>query len=258
MSSRKFICILSLCFFSYSLYAQNSVDSIIDQGVERISENKKSQQKIDASHEKTLLLIEQYQDDLKILDGLIVYNKMMSRQLDRQTEEIKQLRHSINNVSIIERQIPPLLHRMLNGLEEFVQLDVPFLIDERRNRVSRLRTMLERVDVSVAEKSRRVFEAYQIEVAYGRTIEAYRSKLNVGNGVFDVDFLRVGRTALLYRTLGEEKMGYWNKNLKKWSVLDGSNYRRYFDLGIQIARKELAPDLISVPVVIGGENETVH
>lgn len=253
MLSKIKILIVFIFLNSSLAFPQNVVDSIIDQGVERISENKESQKKVDVSHGKTLSLIEEYEDNLKILDGLTAYNAMMDRQVTRQELEMDQLRTSITDVSIIERQILPLLSRMIDGLEQFIRLDMPFLLDERSERVTRLRNMLERVDVTVAEKSRRVFEAYQIEVSYGRTIEAYRSKLALEKGTFDVDYLRVGRTALLYRTLGTGDLGFWNKERKQWDVLSGSSYRRYFDQGIQIARQELAPDLISIPVIFEGE-----
>ena len=42
--------------------------------------------------------------------------------------------------------------RMIDGVEQFVELDLPFLLKERRARVSRLRDMMDRADVAVSEK----------------------------------------------------------------------------------------------------------
>jgi hypothetical protein len=123
---------------------------------------------------------------------------------------------------------------------------VPFLPDERSNRVEGLRALLDRSDVTVAEKARRVFEAYQVESDYGRTIEAYRAKLALGNASFDADFLRVGRVALLYRTVGDQRLGYWNG--RDWEPLPDSPYRRFVEKGLKVARQEIAPELITVPL----------
>jgi hypothetical protein len=165
---------------------------------------------------------------------------------------MEELRQSINDVSVVERQIMPLLLRMLDGLGEFIQLDAPFLAAERRQRVDDLLAMMERVDVSVAEKARRVFEAYQIETEYGRSIESYRDKLPLNGGVYDVDLLRIGRTALLYRVAGSDDIGYWDKSARTWKPLENSAYRRYFEQGLKVAKREMAPELIVVPVVLEG------
>ena len=49
------------------------------------------------------------------------------------------------------------------GLETFVELDVPFHMEERMQRIEFLRNNLDRSDVSIAEKFRQVLEAYKIE-----------------------------------------------------------------------------------------------
>ena len=97
--------------------------------------------------------------------------------------------------------------RMIAGLEEFVALDVPFLLQERSDRINNLKAMMDRADVAVSEKFRRVLEAYQVEVDYGRTIESY-----AGNAEFDgqnqqVNYLRIGRVALVYQSRDKQTMG---------------------------------------------------
>lgn len=245
--------ILPFVLYCSASYAENTTSKIIDEGVVRTKENQLAQKHINTHQESKIDLIDQYEELLKVVDGLNAYNGMMSRQVDRQRVEMDKLRDSIANVSVIERQILPLLSRMLDGLNDSIELDIPFLLIERKERTYKLRGLLERVDISAAEKARRVFEAYQIEAEYGRTIEAYRGKQKIESGVFDVDFLRVGRVALLYRTIGTEDVGMWDKQSRTWVPLPSSKYRRYFEQGVKVARQEMAPELITLPIVIDEE-----
>lgn len=218
-----------------------------DTGIERNEERREAQGEVDAVHSETRRLVDEYRAELKIVDGLETYIEMLDAQLNAQAEEITVLQTSITDVAVIERQILPLLGRMIDGLEQFVALDVPFLPEERTDRVTKLRTLLSRSDVTVAEKARRVFEAFQIETEYGRTIEAYRAKLAVDGATFDADFLRIGRVALMYRTVGDERLGFWNG--ETWEALPNSPYRRLLEQGLKVARQEVAPELITIPLV---------
>jgi len=94
-----------------------------------------------------------------------------------------------------------------------------------------------------AERYRRLLEAYQIELEYGRTMVSYKGKLEDGR---EADFVRVGRVTLLYRTADGEESGYWDAEQKKWVV--ANEYNKAIEIAVLIATKESAPDLIMVPV----------
>ena len=139
--------------------------------------------------------------------------------------------------------------RMIEGLEQFVRLDVPFLPEERSNRIADLKTMMDRADVAPSEKFRRVMEAYQVEMDYGRTLEAYSGIHTINGQERDVDFLRVGRTALIYQTRDASLQGSWNKQTRQWEELP-SSYRTQITKGLRMAKKQLAPDLLMLPVAL--------
>ena len=105
---------------------------------------------------------------------------------------------------------------------------------------------MDRADVTNAEKYRRIVEAYQIENDYGRTIEAYRGSLKLGDRERTVDFLRFGRIALVYQSLDESEAGVWSQETRSWLPLDAS-HRSAIRAGLRIARKQAAPDLIELP-----------
>jgi hypothetical protein len=138
---------------------------------------------------------------------------------------------------------------MLDSLEAFVELDLPFLPEERSRRVEGLGEMMARSDVTVAEKYRRILEAYQVENEYGRTIEAYQGSVEIDGESRTVDFLRIGRLVLLYQTLDGEDTGMWDATAENWVEL-GGRYRQPVRQGLRMARKQAAPDLIAVPVPV--------
>ena len=207
----------------------------------------KSQQKIDKIADQIQSKLQQFKAVNKEIDGLSVYNGQMQKQIDNQLTELSELATSMEQVSIIERQISPLMARMIDTLAAFVSLDVPFLPQERSKRISDLKAMMERADIATSEKFRRVMEAYQVEVDYGRTIEAYSDLLTLDGVDMDVDFLRIGRVAFIYQTRDGSRMGAWNTQTSGWDELDAS-YRSDINKALRIARKQLAPDLVVVPV----------
>ena len=98
---------------------------------------------------------------LKEIEGLRVYNAQLTKQIRSQEQEMGKLAESIDQVTLIERQITPLMLRMIDGLEQFVELDMPFLLDERRDRVARLREMMDRADVTASEKFSQVLTRFR-------------------------------------------------------------------------------------------------
>jgi hypothetical protein len=236
---------------SMALSAQAQEDQYLEpaqQTAEEINQSAKtSQDKIDGIAGQIDSKLQQYKTLIKEIEGLDVYNGQLKRQIQNQQNEMLAINNSIDEVSVIERQITPLMINMIDGLEQFVGLDIPFLEQERADRISDLKLMMDRADVAPSEKFRRVMEAFQVEMDYGRTIEAYSGLQMIEGQERDVEFLRIGRTALLYQTRDASFQGVWNKQTRQWEDLD-SSYRTQVIKGLRIAKKQLAPDLLMVPV----------
>jgi hypothetical protein len=242
--------------FAPSVFAQATVDQITKEGEQRAAAGAAEQQRVEQIANQTDDLVAEYNTLSKVVDGLVTYNSLLQRQVDNQEEEKAALAESIQNVALIERQIIPMMTRMLDSLEVFIQLDTPFLLTERTERVERLRGMMERSDVSSAEKFRRVIEAYQIENDYGRTIEAYKGSVPIDGNQQEVDFLRIGRVSLAYQSVGGAHTGTWDKDAGDsgdWVELDASEFKNQVADGIRVARKQVAPDLQVVPVAAPSE-----
>jgi len=239
--------------FSAPVFAQANVDQVTQEGEKRADAGAAEQQRVEQIANQTDDLLSEFNTVSKVVDGLITYNSLLQRQVDNQETEKVALRESIDNVALIERQIVPLMTRMLDSLEHFVQLDTPFLMKERTERLERLRGMMERSDVSSAEKFRRVIEAYQIENDYGRTIEAYKGTVPINGNPQEVDFLRIGRVSLAYQSVGGGQTGAWNVETGEFEKLDDAEFKNQITQGLRVARKQVAPDMLVIPVAAPSE-----
>lgn len=226
---------------------------LIKDGKARLADNQQHQIAVNDHADKSQDLIKHYHDELKLLKNLTMYNNMLDRQLSDQNEEIDKLNHSIANATLVERQILPLLDRMVLALENFVAVDIPFLAIERQQRVENLKQLLVNPKLSTSEKARRVFEAYQIESEFGYTIESYQGNVSLNGSQFAVEFLRIGRIGLTYRDLSGTQYGFWNPNTRNWQALEESQYKRHITKGLKIAKEEIAPELITMPLVVNRE-----
>jgi hypothetical protein len=241
---------LSCSFLMTGLFAQEQqIDQIMDEGVDRTEAAAASQGRIDSTQGEIDKLVSEYKRQLKVIDGLKVYNQLLQTQLDAQQSDMGKLRRSIDEVAIIERQITPTMVKMLEALDAFVQRDVPFLLDERTARIERLRGAIEDANITTAEKFRAVLEAYNIEGDYGRTIEAYNTTLNLDGANREVSMLKIGRIALIYQTADRTINGVWNQSSRSWETITDEEFRNHIAKGLQIAREQVAPDMIMIPLV---------
>ncbi len=223
----------------------------------RSGENDESaavQKRIDEISDRTDDSLAKYRTALKQIDSIRVYNHQLRELITSQEAELASLREQLDRVEIVGRSVTPLMLRMIAALDALVELDLPYLIEERTQRIGDLRQLMGRADVTSAEKYRRIMEAYQTENEYGRTIEAYRSTMKLGSREVKVDFLRFGRIALVYQTLDGREAGVWNQAKRTWEPLDAS-YRTAIREGLRIARKQAAPDLIRLPLPVPQRGE---
>jgi hypothetical protein len=228
--------------------AQATPLSDVLNAAERVNtQARESQARIDQLTEETRRLLTEYRTVLREIEGLRVYNRQLERQIASQEREKEELADSIEEVTLIERQITPLMLRMIDGLEQFVELDVPFLLTERRQRIERLRDIMDRADISPSEKFSQIFNAYQIENEYGRTMEAYTDSILINGRPRVVDILKVGRIALLYQTPDAEQTGAWSTAEGDW-VPVSDIYRTPVNNGIRMARQQLSVDLMTLPI----------
>jgi hypothetical protein len=153
-------------------------------------------------------------------------------------------------VVVMQRQIPPLAQRMLEGLEQFVALDTPFYIDERMERLDIVRSSLSNPKITASEQVRQILEAYNIEAEYGRKISSYEDTIVIDGKEMVVNVLVVGRIGMFYQTKDEQQSGVWNNETNDWEEVSG--YRTAIRDGIRMAKKLAPTDMLLLPVSKGG------
>jgi hypothetical protein len=246
-----FLVALMVCFSSLSQPASaQSLNNVSEVAQAATSDGQASQARIDKLDDETDELTRTYRAALKQLASLREYNAQMEKLIKAQKAEMVSIRQQIEDVTNVDRTIVPLMFRMIDALEQFVALDVPFLINERRARVQNLRDLMDRSDANPAEKYRKILEAYEIENEYGRTIEAYEGQMEINGEERTVAFLRIGRVALIYQTLDADESGAWSQKDKGFTDLDG-DFDTELRSALRIAKQQAAPDLLVVPVTVG-------
>lgn len=244
------LCIVSI--ISTAELSAQSLDEVLGVRATTTKDGRTSQVKIDEITDDTRSLLSQYKQEMKVVDGLKIYNQQQRRLIRSQEQELSELESSIDNVTVIERQIGPLIERMIDNLAKFVSMDVPFLMNERNDRIDFLKETLDRADVSVAEKFSQVFQAYQVENSYGSTIEAYTDVIELDGKSRSVDMLKWGRVSLVFQTLDGETTGVWDNDVREWVLLP-DEFRRGVRDGVRIARKTQTADLVQLPIAAPGE-----
>jgi hypothetical protein len=204
-----------------------------------------TQQRINQLAQEADDMLSTYRQVIRETESLRVYNGQLERVVANQREERAGIERTLTELENTNRGIVPLIIEMIDMLDRIVEADVPFRIEERRNRVAELKAIIDRADVTTSEKYRRVMEAYQIEMEYGRTTESYQAELaDTGR---NVDFLRVGRTLLIWQSLDGQNQGWFNPNTRSWESLD-NRYRNAIRDGLRIAKNQAAPNLVVLPV----------
>lgn len=212
----------------------------------------RSQQQINELDDEARELLMEYRQVLQQTQSLKSYNDQLEKIVVSQQQERISIEEQLGNIETTQRDITPLMLRMIEVMEQFVALDIPFLPDERAQRLAQLEALMQRADINLSEKYRRILEAYQVETEYGRTIEAYQGELTIDDATRTVDFLRIGRVNLYYLALDEREAGVWDQQAQAWHTLPRSE-NKAISQGLKVARKQLPPDLLILPVkTIGG------
>ena len=249
----KLILITPLFFSLFAMGQDQAVEDVkpvtesVAVSTKSIEKSGLTQEQIVKLDETTRILLADYQSTTKEFESLKLYNDQVQKIINSQIEEIENIILKIDELDKTNQRIVPLMLKMIEGLENFILLDLPFLMTERSTRVQNLKNTMDRGDISTSEKFRLITEAYKTELEYGRTIETYRDNILIDGVETSADFLRVGRIALTYLTVDGNKGGYWDTQASSY-MKASSSIRRATGDALKIASKQAPPALIKIPL----------
>jgi hypothetical protein len=232
--------------------AASEMEQVLEVGRDNTELSAQSQAKIDSTESATDKLINEFKVVSKQVEGLKLYNAQKRIQIQAQLDLMDKYDEQLVQVVVMQRQIPPLAQRMLEGLEKYVNLDTPFHIEERRQRLDLVRASLSNPKVTASEQVRQILEAYNIEAEYGRKLDAYDATIVLGGQELVVNILRVGRLGMFFQTKDERQTGYYDTETGSWEEL-GGGYRVTVRDGIRMANKLAPMDIMMLPIVYRGD-----
>ena len=253
----KYLFIFSAILLPYFLVAQDAPpEEVVDDRalmekaiqIEASSSNDAAgrQSYIDNIDTQIIMLIGDIQFLSQQLDLTNIYNRQLQELISSQEAEIVSINDQMIELDKTNRGILPKLEEMVNTLSSIIDNDTPFLLSERKSRIEELQNILVQSNISTSEKFRRVFEAYQIENEYGRTIESYRDEIVFDSETYNVEIFRLGRVGLYARTSDGRNTAMYSRKEGKWIRKKGIDNELV--VALKIAKKELPPSLLKLPV----------
>jgi len=193
----------------------------------------------------------------KMVNQLEQFNRQKAQleqqctQLDHQVEQRQQrigaLQQDLVESARLTDEMVPFLAQVVEQLGQQVEKDLPFLVEERRQRLGRLNASLDEGELSIGEKFRRVFEALQVESAYGRRFDVVQKNIRVNGTSTLMNELQVGRLALFAQSLDGQRSAVYDPASGEWLGLDervNGDLRK----AVEMAGKHRPVDLLTLPL----------
>jgi hypothetical protein len=236
---------------SAAVWAQTDPLQIHTTEVKAIEIHRQIQQREDRWADEKSELQTRYQH-LQAEEGALVKEKAaLESRVEAMAARQREAERKIVEATRIGENLQAHLESVVAHLEETIARDLPFLPDERAQRIDEIKKVLVQPETSIAEKCRRVMEALKVETEYGHTVEVYQEVIEIdgletGQPVM-ADILRVGRLALFWRTPDGGTVGHWDRSAGKWVPLPGAS-RRHINDATEMALRQRTVDMVKLPL----------
>lgn len=244
--ARRFAPFMLLAVFS-PLAGAATTDDLVAAAARLRQIETQSQARVDALDDETRAL----RHELTGLDDAVDAYAQRVADLDTRLADLEAQVAGVNAEAAAAEatagQILPLMASMIDSLERFVTLDLPFQTRARSDDVARLRDTMIRADLKTADKFRRIVAAWRREIDFGYTLGTYRDRAPGDDRI--VELFRLGRTALYLRTPGRDEAALWLADERRWLSL-GATDRAALDRAIAIAQRARLPELLQLPMAL--------
>ena len=101
-----------------------------------------AQAELNGIRERTQDAAGRYAQAMADAESLERFNAQLAEQVQSQEEEIASIEKQLLEIETTNREVQPLMQQMVDTLSRFVELDVPFLLEERTARVQNLKDIM--------------------------------------------------------------------------------------------------------------------
>nr|WP_320113851.1 DUF3450 domain-containing protein [uncultured Desulfuromonas sp.] len=206
-----------------------------------------TQDKVEQWSEERQALVNDLLDQKTQLEWNRFQTKKYRQYVDHKQATIADLKRQKEQMTLLRKELEPFLDSSVETLHNDVANDLPFLAQERSERLAFLDQSLTNPDLTLSEKLRRVLEALQVEADYGNTVEVTEQTLSLAGGDTMVQVLRLGRVGLFYLSPNGDKVGQWDQQERVWKPLP-EEYRDTVRVTIDIIEQKRAAELIDLPL----------
>lgn len=191
--------------------------------------------------------VQEYYDVVAQIENLGIFADQQELILKSQENEIASLQEQLETAADRALEMGPVLVTMVDDLEAWIEADLPFRLDQRRERIEELRTVLDRGDIAISEKYRLIMAAYKDEMAEGSVQELWSDELDLGSGPTEVTLYRYGRVAMVYVSLDRSNAARWDRETRTWQPVSGT-MRNDIIKAVKIAEGRAQQTVLYAPV----------
>ncbi len=239
--------VLASLLMGSGIGASAQLGSALDTA-ENATENAKSAQlRINQLDDERSDMIGDFRAIVQRTDSATLNVRRLEKAVESQLREVDSLTDQLARIDEITSVMVPMMLDMIDDLEAFVQADLPFRLEERRQRITDLRAVMTRADVVPAEQYRLIIDAYQSELETGNTIDTWTEEVEINGALTDVDMFRYGRVALVYLTPNGRYAARWDRDAAGWVEL-GASDREDVRQSIRVAQELVQPTIISAQI----------
>lgn len=243
----------SILFFCFILFFPDQIvaESEAERVKKRVDASTKIRQEIQKKEDKWASQKAELKAEYEFLKTKLEHLKKQKEKTEEvltlQRGRVEELKRKLTESARVRDELYSHLDGWVTRLESFIAQDLPFLPEERENRLFLIREMMADPDTESAEKFRRVIEALQVETEYGGTVEVYQDTIDLNGRSTLVNIFRLGRLSLFYQTPDRKEVGHYNRALGKWEPLP-NKYRRTIDMAIEMGGRQRPIELIKLPI----------
>lgn len=250
-----FFAIAALSLVGAALAAENtpSADSVRQKAEQAVRVRIDTQKKVETLSAQESDLAQAVEARAREVALITRQREKTEAYLKDQRQKLAEMQRRQQELTRIKAELEPFLDQTFGQLSVFLENDLPFLAEERAERLASLRTLLNNYDASLPEKTRRLLLALEIEARYGATAQAAEREIEIAGRRLRVRTLRLGRLGLFAMSQDGTQAWRYNAKAKGYEPVDG--YSRELNLAADIAQRHRVATLVEVPLGVLEQGE---